>query len=218
MGWFNFNLRRMPVSTCTVILVGWSAPSLSVKMICALYTFNTITQTMSAFEKVAINAAKTGQLEVLRQLVDEHKVSLTKKVSLVTAKEGNLEILKWLKDRGAPFHEEMINRASYKRRFETVKWLYNQGISHPHVAINFAYYGDLDMLEWLWDNKFPFTASVGAIASEQGQLQVLKWLKKKNIPLDDRVRRNAIFYKDTAILDWLADGVVLDMDPTFRGI
>lgn len=114
-----------------------------------------------------------------------------------------MDVLLWLKSRNCPFSEESIKSASDKSHYDVVKWLHAEGMRHPHVTVNAAYDGNLDMLKWLLDEKVHFTSSPAALAAEQGHLHVLKWLHENNLPLDIRVKKNALFYKYKAILEWL---------------
>ncbi len=79
-----------------------------------------------------------------------------------------------------------------------------------------AYGGNLDVLKWLYERKFPFNEQVFASCAEKGHLEIMKWLKDNEFPYDEDVFASAAFSGSKECLEWLFEnGFPYDAD-TFK--
>ena len=54
-----------------------------------------------------------------------------------------------------------------------------------------AMHGHLEVLKWLRDNDCPLNLRTSSCAAEGGHLDVLKWLRDNGCPWDDETRQHA---------------------------
>ncbi|EFA75039.1 hypothetical protein PPL_11724 [Heterostelium album PN500] len=125
----------------------------------------------------------SGNLELFKYLADEVHQTVTVDAMDNCARLGDLKMLKW-------FHENRSEGCSYKaidysainNNTEIVQWLYeNRTEGCSHVAFDWAARnGNIPMLQMLLvknNNVHNFTTKAIDLAAEQGQLEVLEYLR-----------------------------------------
>lgn len=153
------------------------------------YTYHTCCEAFST-------AARNGHLEILKQTIslilrigdkryNEHFFNSA-------AEFGDIAVLEWLRielcgENGTcTWNESACQAAASKGHYDVVKWLHTNGSpstwridwqTFNYVVDRPPRDGQLEMLQWLRDNNYPWTAAACTAAVRHENFEVLKWLR-----------------------------------------
>lgn len=160
-------------------------------------------------------AAKSGNISVIEWL-RRKGCKFTRKTCLVAVENGHLNLLKWLISQNAPFKgKEICLAAIQSRQFDILDWALSQGMKPndqcsdaaveagglkllkildrhncprgDNVLWNACVVGNLEVVEWAWENKFSREEEYYFSAAMNGFPHVLEWLKRKGQLFDEDV-------------------------------
>ena len=95
---------------------------------------------------------------------------------LQSAKNGNLETIKWLYNKGMSFKEESVFLAAENGHTKIVQFLLSKMNKTPEIAIDYAAKsGDLEMVKWL-HNHCEIDSFTIVNAIKHNHLDLVKWL------------------------------------------
>lgn len=154
------------------------------------------------------SGAAEGGLRVLQWVVTEGRWRNQPKWHLntcaIAAGKGDLPMLKWVKERGAPWSNDVTYEAAKEGHLEVLMWAIDNGAGwHPKVCAIAAEKGHLEVLQWarsngaLWDDRV-----VGRQAIMNGHLHVLQWMHDFSIPLPSDLSLLAAQFQRIKILEW----------------
>ena len=183
-------------------------------------------------KSLAYIASEEGCLPVLIW-ASEHGCDLDRLVVYNAGKQGHLDILKWAREQGCPWHDEVPLATAKEGHWDVMKWAIANGCGwQPEVGTLAATQGKMDILQWAKEecaldvaNKETLQAAIEAgqlgvvkwcymegvemgleecaLAAKHGALEVLKWLRKKEVPWDLAVLKKALKRKHYFILFWI---------------
>jgi hypothetical protein len=145
-----------------------------------------------------INAARTGRLDVIQQLY-EHGVLIDKHICYSAAIGGHLDIIKWGYTHGAYITNEVFTEAIDNGHLHIIQWAVASGIEID--IINVVLFAAIlckqtHILEWLLSTNLldPITEWPNAtyIAAMHGHLQMLQWLREREVPWHPKTCINII--------------------------
>lgn len=154
--------------------------------------------------KLAIRAIELDNLEFL-EWAHQTGFPLIDQLSEIAAFTGHLKILQWLVD-----HHRIINDRTFisgikGKQLEILQFL-NDKVNHSSIKFCdcAAFYGRLEILQWLQENGYLFDIiSISQLAAEGGHLKILKWLFDGN----GSIEKTSYFYAaktgQIKILEWL---------------
>lgn len=138
---------------------------------------------------------------------------------LDAAKAGNLRIIKWLKTRHEDeFGNQCLNQydmqwicgtAARYCHNNIIRWCIANGLDYIHCdtiqsAISGGNIRGVILLSDIRHNAFPLDYDACKSASYNGHLPMIKWLRLHGHPVNvEVIRRKAIKYGHTHIVDWL---------------
>ena len=147
-----------------------------------------------AFEEDSAIACAVGanQIEVIRWYHDKGFNQWHKRLCIVAARRGALECLQWLVDTAlVPVVERAVNEAACNHHMNVIQWIHKRVAWHVrevlftwrtcHCA---AYGGDEEMLRWLRARGCPWNDRATYAASLNGHLGILEWLLAEECPWD----------------------------------
>jgi hypothetical protein len=79
-------------------------------------------------------------------------------MSAFAARAGQVRVLRWLRERGCPWDEDVCSYAA-RGSFETLQWLWNEGlvnIGNVERCAPAARGGCLETLQWCREKGFPW--------------------------------------------------------------
>jgi len=135
--------------------------------------------------------------------------AIDKNIFKYAINKKNIILIKWLiKNDYFPTYND-INIACLVGDLNIVKILLDTGVFWNSDAYDYTCIsGNLKILKYLFEishndlSKPWWTASCCAIAAEYNKLHILKYLKKKGCPWDERTTRNALTNNNIEILKW----------------
>jgi hypothetical protein len=129
---------------------------------------------------VYVKAAKCGNLEIVKSLVNEWHCPLIADLFNAVIKSQNMETLKWLIEMGCDIDETTFEVAVETGNLEMVIWFKDMGCTMQ------------------WNNIF-------SSAIRGGNIELLKWLKEQGCMWDEDTIASAICLGDLHILTWLKE-------------
>jgi hypothetical protein len=160
--------------------------------------------------KSYIEAIKNENMDVIL-LLKENNIKLNNSVYITACKIGNLEILKFIDLKKIDYTSYMLNLAIYKSgNIDAVKWLIKKGCRPNNLSINFAILTrNFKILDYIYklclhDLSLPlWNYNTSVIAAEKGYIDILKWLKKKQCPMNINTTNAAYKFNHIKTLEWL---------------
>jgi hypothetical protein len=134
---------------------------------------------------VCVEAARGGHLDVLQWIL-ANGGSITLPVFGAAALGGNLRVLKWLVQHSDVFmpgglqygcaYENLCAKAAESGNVAVLRWL--REYKYPWdktVYDTAAHFGHTTLLQWAWKHKCPFDSNVLLHAAKGGRLEIVKW-------------------------------------------
>ncbi|ARF09627.1 ankyrin repeat protein [Indivirus ILV1] len=118
-------------------------------------------------------------------------------VRMRAAKNGNIKVLEWAKLHGFPFRYCLENAAA-GGELNTIKWLLDNTsfILNVHVFANACGSGNLKLVKWLFDEKCPYNELAYINAIFHQCIDILEFLYENNFPFD-REKINKVMRRKT---------------------
>lgn len=139
---------------------------------------------------------------------------LWNRLIILLIKTGNLELLKYYKENYNKLLDGVIlipNSIKYNQKnilewtLEEYSYLFNNNryrqLQYECCAIA-AEQGNIDILKFLKDNKFKWNSKTTNMAAINGNPILFYWLLKNNCPLGDKITINACRYNNLKLLKW----------------
>lgn len=118
---------------------------------------------------------------------------------------GEINIVEWLIEIGGRFNEWTIAHAAYSGNLELVKWLREKNCPQNQHAIGWAAQeGRLAIVEYLYVSE-SLSRDIMLYAAYGGQLEVIKWLRKKGNRWNSRTITFASSKGHTGLVEWLRE-------------
>lgn len=135
---------------------------------------------MGIYDIMAINAARTGDVQTMQYLFIGNKSKLDYlKIGKVAAKNGKLEIIKLL-DKYFPLNGiQYIAKAVKFNHLEIVKYISEQTNFvniHNKIGTYAAMYNNFLIMKWAVDNGANDFNMFASVAAKYGYIELLKWL------------------------------------------
>eukprot|EP01127_Copromyxa_protea_P016163 TRINITY_DN4757_c0_g1_i1.p1 TRINITY_DN4757_c0_g1~~TRINITY_DN4757_c0_g1_i1.p1 ORF type:complete len:583 (+),score=74.03 TRINITY_DN4757_c0_g1_i1:43-1791(+) len=139
-------------------------------------------------------AARAGNVEFLRSLRSSRFFSGTWNTDIFAsaAKSGNLEVLQQLMDLGLPYDHKAPKYAAKYGHLHALRWLTDCCPLTIDCFIAAAKKGNIEVLEYLLSRNCPWSTQVASTAARYGHLEALNWLSENGCPWDDLVYWNAV--------------------------
>ena len=153
------------------------------------------------------NAIPKGDIEMFEYIKNKYP-EFSKYVSSYDIdnmmKYGHTHILNWAKSNGCEFHEIHTSDSALScGNLDVVQWAYDNDFIKNHSCFFMAAEkGHVHVLQWLIDHDFVLSKACFLKASVHGRLNVLKWAKKHNYAPDISIFNIAAFYGHVNILEW----------------
>jgi hypothetical protein len=164
-------------------------------------------------------AASNGNLEILKYLFNSG-CPWDDTATLSAAEKGHFECLKYLHEKGIPLHFDVasvvallpVNKYSVEDMIEYL--VVNNCPKNEKAVLNAANTGQINLIEFLLEKKFPFSPR---LTNKVSNLNGLKWLHKNKFPLVLETFNNCAQNGDIAACMWLnAHGCPWDATTTAR--
>lgn len=191
-----------------------------------IYKFNKIKIKDSDLRGILINAAESGNLEIVKYLIEDKKVKLSPGPLEVmsdfgiilqygydilvdnAAKSGNLELVKYLiENRNFQLTAYTVDNAAKSGNLNMVKYLIEEKRIIPDDAtLRYAIKSkNIEILKYLIDEKkVSFRESILRTAAADGNLQIVKYLvEEKGLKPDKITFGNAKYNNDKNVIKYL---------------
>ena len=156
-------------------------------------------------------ACYSGNIKTLDYLKSTYKLSTKGSELFYASAGGNLNVLEWWKNNGFIFNfdieYDIIEGASYGNNIDVLEWLKNHDFTSPNSKYKFtlADYSTVDA--FLTEKQYPYhfnTNTIAKIASKEGYIKLLEWLKKLDIEFiyDETPMHSALFNNQIDVLNW----------------
>lgn len=122
------------------------------------------------------------------------------------ASNGYLEIMKWLVDHGCSIEPGVMASAAKHGNLENVIWLHEnrkKSLKSPYAFEYAVRGGHLNVMEWLYEKKYPYINLTLVEAAKCENLKIMKWLYEKGCRMTSAVFNCAIERENLEILEWL---------------
>jgi hypothetical protein len=135
-------------------------------------------------EQIAHNAARSGSIEVMEWLQQQHGVVIDARVLAVAAAAGHITLCEHLRSTGCDWDAAACNQAAKHRQFDMVRWLRGNGCPWDlsYVCISAAGDGCTDMLDYVIEQGEVLSAELLThalnAAGTENQLQAAQWLRQ----------------------------------------
>jgi hypothetical protein len=143
---------------------------------------------------ILVHAVARNDWELLDFLLDKKPSQFDLRFTRMCIREGFIKVMDWWKSVELI---ELIKEAAYRGQWRMLDILYNneyqQACSDLKQFLNecivnsAASAGQIDALEWAWDQGIHGGAESCMIAAREGRLQVLQWLREDGATWDSRV-------------------------------
>lgn len=153
-----------------------------------------------------IEAAKNGQLEMMRWLVLENDCRPSASTMKYAAHGGNVEMMVWLREQEGchNLESDALSAAACSGHLESVKWLVQAGSRWDEdIMMYAAKRGHLHILQWLREQGCTWNQDTMFNAASGGNLQVVKWLHGEGCPWDPEAVKEALRNDHVELVEWL---------------
>jgi hypothetical protein len=155
-------------------------------------------------------AAKNGHLDVLKWAKEENYGYWNFKTSSHAAKGGFLDILIWLKEHNYSLWDSDIYVGAINGgHLSTFHWILENSFPYNDIDWSKCYLresikkGHFEMIKWAIDNKCPLKdRALCAFAAEKDRLDILKYLRFRGCPWNEKTCRKAAENGHLNILKW----------------
>jgi len=152
-----------------------------------------------------IAAAAEGGQRLLVELLVAVGFQWDEKTIQQIVRNGDVEFLRWADSNGAPWGRDVGKFAVISGSLDMVVHVYqSKGYEvFPEIFQRFASTkGNLQILDFLYENNFPMTYYYTVGASMDNQFEALKWLYAKGYPLNDHICIHAARNGNLEMLEW----------------
>jgi len=156
-----------------------------------------------------MEAAKAGNIEALKWLLDIEPVVWTEKVCEPVAWAGQLEVLKWLRAQGCPWNNvTIVEAALISGRVDLLQWVIEEIGEVTWTKRHFMFAatrGHSEVLKWLraqgchW-NKRLFKKSLQEWDEEHGRTRAVKWAIRNGCDFGVEEMKTAITFNNFGVL------------------
>ena len=120
------------------------------------------------FQTMAHWAARYGHRELVQWLCGEGGFAMDEKVVMNAAGAGDLELVRWLRANGCPLDATASAFAGMKGRLEVLQWLAAEGCPWDADTCIYALdEGHVEVLRWARENGAPWYAETRDWAAEE---------------------------------------------------
>ena len=160
-------------------------------------------------ESCSRKAAERGRVEVMRWIIDE-KAPWDGETLFEAARNGHEDVLRMAKDAGCPAGASLSLGVFEAVAFADLRALrllfkYDCLQAHERDVCRLAAKHDMEeILWWAHSEEFEWDSWTCAHAAENGNLDLLKWLRERDCPWDSKVLKT----KHRSVLAWLNENFV----------
>ena len=164
---------------------------------------------------MAAAAAFYGNLELVRWLIQEQDVAMTRNVMAIAGRSGNLELVRWLRGEGCDWDTRTCEYAAAAGCLAVLQWLRANGCPwDATTCMSAARRSHLETLRWARENGCNWNVFTCAMAAMGGHLQVLQWLRGEGCPWDHRTCYYAVDSGHVEVLRWARENGCMWTAPT----
>jgi hypothetical protein len=146
-------------------------------------------------QHISVHVAKSGNVDLLRWLKQQHNVELLPQAMLYAAVRGQLPMCQYLRSEQCPWYlyYSVTNAAALSGSLETLRWLYDSGC--PHDAIEDSggagRSGSIQIMEYVMQRAEGDAAQMLAAmldgAGEGDQVAAAKWARARGAEWPDEL-------------------------------
>lgn len=157
--------------------------------------------------KISSGLGKSGSLEELKWFQDSGYRIDTERLAKNAAKYGNLNLLKYIGTNLYLENLDIVLAASLKyKNTHLIEWLqYHRVEPTEKVCVKAAKYGHLEMLKLAKEKGCKLTADVCHFAAHNGHLHILKWARKNDCPWNEFTCSHAALNGHLNVLIWVRE-------------
>jgi len=139
-------------------------------------------------------AAGSGYLHIIKYLVKEKNLYVSKFAVSEAAKNGHLKCLKWFKSNNyGEWTENSTLSAALNGHLKCLKFLFNQKCPwDKRTCAIAAANGHLECLRYAHQNKCPWDEKVCSLAALGNHLEILEYARSENCPWDQETIFNGV--------------------------
>jgi len=155
--------------------------------------------------------ALTGNLECLQLLHANGYPIFTEVVFAEAIRGGNIDMIKWLRDNKCPYNRSTSGYYSHDRLIKMIttglpilKLLIELEYFFDDSLCNYAaYYGNLEVLNYLYMSGFKLNKKVIEYAAAQGHLHIIIWVREHGCEWDSEACLATVHNNHLDVLRWL---------------
>lgn len=106
-------------------------------------------------------------------------------ICLAACESNYINVFQWAIRAGYQSHQAVVH-AAFFGRFDITKWASDNTVPSREERIEIiaaaCRYGDLPLIEWLYDRGYGISTEAGKHAAYGGHIHVLDWLRKMKCP------------------------------------
>ena len=149
------------------------------------------------------NAAGLGYLRTFKHLHQQGRLELLENLLQEAAKTGQLEVMKWLHANGCPWDANTCESAAEGGHLKVLQRARANGCPWgARTCSGAAEGGHLDVLQWARANGCLWDTWTCAFAAWKGHLEVLQWSRANGCPWNSRVHSHANIRGHLELLNW----------------
>lgn len=166
--------------------------------------------------EMAVVAARHGSIDVLALVIEELEIDVYGGAcAYAAASKSNLDVLRFLyykpvvHSRLVKMRNCIISRASDAAAatsnlglLQELQEEYGPGKCSQNTFTIAAYNGDMEIINWLYENGCPWSVNACKAAASAGNLELLKWLYQRGCPADAGTYTGAAFARRRDIMEW----------------
>lgn len=153
------------------------------------------------------NAARQGNLYLLKWLVNEKGEELTSQTANYSAENGHIHVLEWLKTKDIICTDITFNIAIEKGHTDTVYWIddnFSRILTYNKSIELACKHGNLEIVKWLHNKKVEATSRAMDLAAGNGHLDIVKFLHiNTKVPCTSKAVEAAAKNGDLKMIKWL---------------
>lgn len=159
-----------------------------------------------SFHSASPSAFHGGHIPVLEWLHDRNLL-LSYPRTHEAAGRGQLAVLQWMNDKGRLDTNDGLawSSAAHYGDVKLLQWLFENGFASTIGFLNKADIRDLSVLEWANDHGMEWTVEACKNAATYGNLDTLRWLRDHECPWDSDTIKYALIYNYRYVAFWARD-------------